>query len=501
VFLLSPSSWAGPADTPRQAAGTGSVWLAEDGRTTVVGRGRRLAIHDRHAGTHAEVLLEAPSSSGALLGGSLMILGDDGRLSRIDLDAPQDAPRRVGSRPAAGRWALMAAMGSDLVVADRSRGVALLAMPALPHRGACDDSPEQAAIEAAPAGFLAIDETIVSMAAEPGRLAAALGDGTIVVFEKEHGAADPLPEMRRTIPLGAPARAVALASGRLYALVASGLVRVDLDSDDPSSHAVASIEGVALAVVGREVSVLPEEGAPVRIIDREASALLFTVSVQNNFFSPGTLTILPGDTVRWSNASGFHNVFSCTTTQDGCSADAEESFNSGNPGTLWILNHTFTEAGENPYICQPHAPFMTGMINVAGHTAPPPVADGRDGAPMTAANGPGGMTISWDDECGAAPSYHLIWGHRGQLPAAPGGTFTPGGSICGIASPYLWSASPDPAGFPGRILWWLILPGETATEGSWGIDSTGTERKGPGTGGASGVCGFQSKDVSATCNP
>jgi plastocyanin len=73
-------------------------------------------------------------------------------------------------------------------------------------------------------------------------------------------------------------------------------------------------------------------------------------------FSPATLTVEPGTTVRWVNsASLFHTV-----TPDGHNewahrdmpADAE-------------FEHTFTTEGTFPYYCEPHlSQGMTGTITV-----------------------------------------------------------------------------------------------------------------------------------------
>lgn len=78
-------------------------------------------------------------------------------------------------------------------------------------------------------------------------------------------------------------------------------------------------------------------------------------------FSPASLTIAVGDTVRWVNEDGTYH----TTTSRG--ADGASN------GDLWegilgskdaTFEHTFTEAGTFAYFCQPHATFMTGTIIV-----------------------------------------------------------------------------------------------------------------------------------------
>ena len=82
------------------------------------------------------------------------------------------------------------------------------------------------------------------------------------------------------------------------------------------------------------------------------------VTVQNFSFSPQSLTITVGDTVRWTNILGHHNV----------KAD-DNSFTSGPAADApWEYTHTFTAAGNNPYYCEPHGgpggQDMSGVVIV-----------------------------------------------------------------------------------------------------------------------------------------
>lgn len=84
------------------------------------------------------------------------------------------------------------------------------------------------------------------------------------------------------------------------------------------------------------------------------------VSVMNNFFDPSTLTIDVGDTVVWTNSSGFHNV---NGTQDTYPSNPESFGN--NTGSDWTFTHIFTAAGTYDYQCDPHVGLgMTGQIIV-----------------------------------------------------------------------------------------------------------------------------------------
>jgi len=85
------------------------------------------------------------------------------------------------------------------------------------------------------------------------------------------------------------------------------------------------------------------------------SQSLHIVELSNFQFSPDNLTIEVGDTVRWNNIAGTHNVV----------AD-DNSFTSGSAAPApWTFEHVFTATGINPYYCEPHGgPGGSGMSGV-----------------------------------------------------------------------------------------------------------------------------------------
>jgi plastocyanin len=87
------------------------------------------------------------------------------------------------------------------------------------------------------------------------------------------------------------------------------------------------------------------------------SQVVHTIVITDFEFTPKNLTVLVGDTVRWSYTTGSfaHNV----KADDG-------SFTSGVPALPpWTYNHVFTSAGNNPYYCEPHGgPGGFGMSGV-----------------------------------------------------------------------------------------------------------------------------------------
>lgn len=83
-------------------------------------------------------------------------------------------------------------------------------------------------------------------------------------------------------------------------------------------------------------------------------------ATSSNTFTPNTLTITVGDTVRWTNTGGFHNVV----------AD-DNSFTSGAPSSSpWVYEFVFTVVGSFPYSCEVHVALgMTGVITVQNPTS------------------------------------------------------------------------------------------------------------------------------------
>lgn len=86
------------------------------------------------------------------------------------------------------------------------------------------------------------------------------------------------------------------------------------------------------------------------------------ITVSDNSFSPATLTIQAGDTVRWVNAAGGmqHNV----TSNSG-------AFAASTTASGFTFEVTFTQAGSFGYQCTLHSGQMSGTITVQGVYTPP----------------------------------------------------------------------------------------------------------------------------------
>lgn len=89
------------------------------------------------------------------------------------------------------------------------------------------------------------------------------------------------------------------------------------------------------------------------------------VTASGTTFSPSDFTINLGDTVRWTNTSGTHNVNGTTATF----TLNPESF--GNSlGSGWVYKHKFTIPGTYFYHCDLHfGSGMEGIITVVDPTA------------------------------------------------------------------------------------------------------------------------------------
>ena len=143
----------------------------------------------------------------------------------------------------------------------------------------------------------------------------------------------------------------------------------------------------------------------------------------------------------------------------------------------------------------------------ANPPAPPGVPDGATTGttPMTVTPldiAGTSLQISWDTAaCNGDTGFHIVYGQKSDLPAAPGGMFSLDGGVCALGgtSPFVWNQVPE-ATDGGGLIWWLVLANDgSATEGSWGHGSTAGERIGPGVDGSSAVCGMTAKSLTNTC--
>jgi len=99
------------------------------------------------------------------------------------------------------------------------------------------------------------------------------------------------------------------------------------------------------------------------------------------FFSPSSVTIQPGDTVRWTFSSGGHS------TTSGSPGMPNNLWDSGIRNQGAVFNHTFPSAGTFPYYCIPHG-GCCGMVGsvVVENATPTPTPPPMPGPPIVITN-------------------------------------------------------------------------------------------------------------------
>lgn len=91
-------------------------------------------------------------------------------------------------------------------------------------------------------------------------------------------------------------------------------------------------------------------------------ATLHNVDQVSLTFSPSNLTILAGDTVRWTWTGGSHTVTSGTGAAD---PNVGALFDAPLNSVSTTFDYVFNTPGTYPYFCRPHESFgMTGVITV-----------------------------------------------------------------------------------------------------------------------------------------
>ncbi len=491
----------------RMTAGP-ATWMTSDGVLIAYGAGNEWRVI-RRGGEEIDSGLEVQEiRAGALVGRRLYVDRPDG-VHVIEPGSENAIAALLDLSLEEGTDRLLARALDHLLVWEQGVGLHVVRLP--PPAGHAPPSGNGHCAwptTATPTGFLPSSKPAKALAASGRTIYAALAGGEIAVYRLD---GDGAPHAAGSFAWIGTVRALAANGERLFVLDDEGLRVVDLSTwggTAPSQVFYPDVGGTALAVSGRLILISSTQGGLTAYREQSITAMTHTVTLTNFEFTPSEITIDVGDTVQWNNNEGFHNVNSCNVGETGCTTNAAESFSSGAAASApWSYSHTFTQPGSNPYTCTVHAGFgMLGRVTVnAATTAPPAVPDGQPGTvPLTVRktnlNG-STLEVSFDDaSCQGMSGTQIVGGSRAELPAAPGGGY--GISVsrcaCGATSPCVWSNSPLPS--PGQMIWFVMVARDAAaTEGSWGTDSAGNERQGPGTAGSSGQCGSTAKDVSNRC--
>ena len=117
---------------------------------------------------------------------------------------------------------------------------------------------------------------------------------------------------------------------------------------------------LGLALVGGFAAAFAVAGFPASAADSSVAA------VGASSWNPNPVNIDPGDTVTWSNSTGFnHNV--CVSKPGSPQGTCDEYLNPATPKADWSADapvaHQFTTAGSYAYRCQLHT-GMQGTVNV-----------------------------------------------------------------------------------------------------------------------------------------
>ncbi|MEQ8767718.1 MAG: plastocyanin/azurin family copper-binding protein [Planctomycetota bacterium] len=88
------------------------------------------------------------------------------------------------------------------------------------------------------------------------------------------------------------------------------------------------------------------------------------VQVFNNFYTPQTVNIQVGDSVRWEWKAGVHTI---TNGVSSLCPNAGAIFDGSVSSGLPTFTFTFNESGKYDYFCRPHELLgMVGVVNVSG---------------------------------------------------------------------------------------------------------------------------------------
>ena len=133
-------------------------------------------------------------------------------------------------------------------------------------------------------------------------------------------------------------------------------------------------------LAGPTINIVDQNGRPDPGVQPSATSQIVDVTVGTNgnrVFTPSTVNISVGDTVRWTWASNNHSVSSgssCTADSQFCSPDDMNCSSGITSDTGTVYTHTFAQAGTYSYYCSAHCfSGMVGSVNVAAAcTTPPP---------------------------------------------------------------------------------------------------------------------------------
>jgi plastocyanin len=163
---------------------------------------------------------------------------------------------------------------------------------------------------------------------------------------------------------------------RVTFLLAATFALVFSSQADPGNGSIAAAQ--QKRVSAHALYIVDQNGRPA--VSGVPSATSTTVDVTvapggTLTFSPSTVNISVGDTVRWTWAASGHSVTSgasCTADGNFCSPNNTNCTQCVLSTQGFVYEFTFTQAGNFSYFCCVHCAFgMTGVVNVAVATPTP----------------------------------------------------------------------------------------------------------------------------------
>lgn len=111
------------------------------------------------------------------------------------------------------------------------------------------------------------------------------------------------------------------------------------------------------------------------LVSGVASAATVTVTASNFKFTPATVTINAGDSVKFVWGSGAPHNVRADNGSFRCANGCDDTGGSGTPASGWTVTRTFSTAGTIPFYCELHGgPGGIGMAGsiIVNAVAPPP---------------------------------------------------------------------------------------------------------------------------------
>ena len=181
----------------------------------------------------------------------------------------------------------------------------------------------------------------------------------------------------------------------------------------------------------------------------------------NQGFSPGSVTVNPGDTVTWTNRDPTpapHNAI--------CDESCPESFSSGDPGPTGTTGkYQFRYSGTYNYKCAVH-PNMKGTVVVTGDVHPPAAAPAAGSGPaatssagasssgQSAAGANSGASASAAASSPSTPGGSGSYGSSGSASESEGKTPLPPVGQLALPQPVVHVHRASSSGTP----WWVLVP-------------------------------------------